>query len=192
MDQLLGGLPLQPPHQGTRPPPAAQRPRRESSFAAYIVRKYSGTARSFTSRPTSFVERGRCRTRGSKRLKSMVFLLSIGFTFQPPDMQKPFSFSEPSLAGLGVHPRRFSARTDSKRSWRRMSWALYQTGVQYQMYHAFALLLVGILYEPARRSAVNTAGMAFHGRDRAFFGIALPAGIRSRRWARSGSAGSVS
>lgn len=38
----------------------------------------------------------------------------------------------------------------------------YQTGVQYQMYHAFALLIVGILAERAFQSSLlNYAGMAF-------------------------------
>lgn len=37
----------------------------------------------------------------------------------------------------------------------------YQTGVQYQMYHAFALLFVGILSERLSSSLVNWAGMFF-------------------------------
>ncbi|MCU7550825.1 DUF423 domain-containing protein [Chitinophagaceae bacterium LB-8] len=38
----------------------------------------------------------------------------------------------------------------------------YQTGVQYQMYHAFALLLIGILAErTANASFLNYAGMSF-------------------------------
>ncbi len=38
----------------------------------------------------------------------------------------------------------------------------YQTGVQYQMYHAFALLAVGILAErSANASFYNYAGMSF-------------------------------
>ncbi|RYY39898.1 MAG: DUF423 domain-containing protein [Chitinophagaceae bacterium] len=39
--------------------------------------------------------------------------------------------------------------------------ATYQTGVQYQMYHAFALLLVGILYERMPSGAMNAAGWCF-------------------------------
>jgi len=39
--------------------------------------------------------------------------------------------------------------------------ATYQTGVQYQMYHAFALLLVGILYERLQNSLLNYAGTFF-------------------------------
>ena len=38
----------------------------------------------------------------------------------------------------------------------------YQTGVQYQMYHAFALLLIGILAErTANAGLLNYAGMSF-------------------------------
>ena len=39
--------------------------------------------------------------------------------------------------------------------------ATYQTGVQYQMYHAFALILVGMLYERFPNNSVNLAGMFF-------------------------------
>lgn len=39
--------------------------------------------------------------------------------------------------------------------------ATYQTGVQYQMYHAFALIVVGMLYERFPNNLVNLAGMFF-------------------------------
>lgn len=39
--------------------------------------------------------------------------------------------------------------------------ATYQTGVQYQIYHAFALILIGILYERFPNNFVNLAGMFF-------------------------------
>jgi uncharacterized membrane protein YgdD (TMEM256/DUF423 family) len=39
--------------------------------------------------------------------------------------------------------------------------ATYQTGVQYQIYHAFALIMVGILYERFSNNFVNYAGMFF-------------------------------
>lgn len=39
--------------------------------------------------------------------------------------------------------------------------ATYQTGVQYQMYHAFALIVVGMLYERFPNNFVNLAGMFF-------------------------------
>lgn len=39
--------------------------------------------------------------------------------------------------------------------------ATYQTGVQYQMYHAFALILVGILFERFPNNFVSLAGMFF-------------------------------
>ena len=37
----------------------------------------------------------------------------------------------------------------------------YQTGVQYQMYHAFALVIVGILYERMQGSLLSWAGFLF-------------------------------
>lgn len=37
----------------------------------------------------------------------------------------------------------------------------FQTGVQYQMYHALALLLVGLLYEKCSPKPVKTAGILF-------------------------------
>lgn len=39
----------------------------------------------------------------------------------------------------------------------------FQTGVQYQMYHAFALLIVGILYERMPYSLLSWAGGLFVG-----------------------------
>ena len=38
---------------------------------------------------------------------------------------------------------------------------VFQTGVQYQMYHAIALLLTGFLYEKCPPRLVKTAGMLF-------------------------------
>lgn len=37
----------------------------------------------------------------------------------------------------------------------------YQTGVQYQMYHAFALLVVGVLADRLNNSLLNWAGIFF-------------------------------
>jgi len=39
--------------------------------------------------------------------------------------------------------------------------AIYQTGVQYQMYHALALLAVGILAERFQNGIINYAGFLF-------------------------------
>lgn len=41
--------------------------------------------------------------------------------------------------------------------------ATYQTGVQYQMYHALALILVGILTERTANSFFNYSGLLFLG-----------------------------
>ncbi len=39
--------------------------------------------------------------------------------------------------------------------------ALWQTGVQYQMYHALALLAVGLLYQTQVSKALKLSGLAF-------------------------------
>jgi uncharacterized membrane protein YgdD (TMEM256/DUF423 family) len=39
--------------------------------------------------------------------------------------------------------------------------ATFQTGVQYQMYHAFALLIIGILYERLPHALLQWAGILF-------------------------------
>ena len=39
--------------------------------------------------------------------------------------------------------------------------ATYQTGVQYQMYHAMALIIVGLLSYRFQNSMVNFAGFSF-------------------------------
>ena len=39
--------------------------------------------------------------------------------------------------------------------------AIWQTGVQYQMYHALALLAVGLLYQQHPSKALKIAGLAF-------------------------------
>lgn len=41
--------------------------------------------------------------------------------------------------------------------------ASYQTGVQYQIYHALALLMIGILAERISNSFINYAGFLFIG-----------------------------
>lgn len=38
---------------------------------------------------------------------------------------------------------------------------VFQTGVQYQMYHALALLLTGLLYEKCSQKLAKTAGILF-------------------------------
>ena len=39
--------------------------------------------------------------------------------------------------------------------------AIWQTGVQYQMYHALALLFVGVLYQQQTAKTLKIAGLAF-------------------------------
>lgn len=65
-----------------------------------------------------------------------------------------------SLAGLGVILGAFGAH-GLKQLVGPETVNTYQTGVQYQMYHAFALLLVGILYERMPNNLLNWAGILF-------------------------------
>ncbi len=41
------------------------------------------------------------------------------------------------------------------------SLTIWQTGVQYQMYHALALLTIGLLYETQTSKALKISGLAF-------------------------------
>ncbi len=64
------------------------------------------------------------------------------------------------LAGLGVVLGAFGAH-GLKQLVGPETVNTYQTGVQYQMYHAFALLFVGVLYERMPSSLLNWAGILF-------------------------------
>ena len=75
-------------------------------------------------------------------------------------MQKLFLILGTLLAGLGVILGAFGAH-GLKQILPPDSVASYQTGVQYQMYHAFALLTVGILYSRMPGSLLNWAGIMF-------------------------------
>ncbi len=58
--------------------------------------------------------------------------------------------------------------------------ASYQTGVQYQMYHALALFIIGILYERFPNNSVNLAGLFFLGGILLFSGsIYLITGLKA-------------
>lgn len=64
------------------------------------------------------------------------------------------------LAGLGVILGAFGAH-GLKKLVGSETVNTYQTGVQYQMYHAFALLIVGVLYERLQSNLLNYAGAFF-------------------------------
>ena len=81
---------------------------------------------------------------------------------QTPDMHKIFLIIGTILAGLavalgafGAHGLKKLADTDTVN--------IYQTGVQYQMYHALALLAIGLIGERIALSLVNYAGFFFIG-----------------------------
>ncbi|ANE50063.1 DUF423 domain-containing protein [Flavisolibacter tropicus] len=75
-------------------------------------------------------------------------------------MQKLFLGIGTFLAGLGVILGAFGAH-GLKKLVGLETVSTYQTGVQYQMYHAFALLIVGMLYERLNNSLLNYAGALF-------------------------------
>ena len=64
------------------------------------------------------------------------------------------------LAGLGVVLGAFGAH-GLKQLVPPETVSAYQTGVQYQMYHAFALLIVGVLMDRYSSSLLNWAGVFF-------------------------------
>ena len=75
-------------------------------------------------------------------------------------MQKIFLILGTILAGLGVALGAFGAH-GLKKIVPPETVSSYQTGVQYQMYHAFALLIVGILSDRLSRSIINWSGAFF-------------------------------
>ena len=75
-------------------------------------------------------------------------------------MQKIFLILGSILAGLGVALGAFGAH-GLKKIVPPETVASYQTGVQYQMYHAFALLILGLLSERISRSLMNWSGAFF-------------------------------
>lgn len=75
-------------------------------------------------------------------------------------MQKAFLVLGTLLAGLAVILGAFGAH-GLKQLVTQETVASYQTGVQYQMYHALALILIGLLYERIPDSLLNYAGYLF-------------------------------
>ena len=75
-------------------------------------------------------------------------------------MNKTFLIIGTLLAGLAVVLGAFGAH-GLKKYVGPETVGTYQTGVQYQMYHAIALLIVGILYTRFGGSALNYAGIFF-------------------------------
>jgi uncharacterized membrane protein YgdD (TMEM256/DUF423 family) len=75
-------------------------------------------------------------------------------------MHKLFLGTGALLAGLGVVLGAFGAH-GLKKYVGPETVNTYQTGVQYQMYHAFALMIAGILYERLQSNLINYAGTFF-------------------------------
>jgi len=75
-------------------------------------------------------------------------------------MQKIFLIIGSLLAGLAVALGAFGAH-GLKKVVSAENVAIYQTGVQYQMYHALALIFVGILSERILNSSLSYAGVLF-------------------------------
>lgn len=77
-------------------------------------------------------------------------------------MQKLFLIIGTVLSGLAVALGAFGSH-GLKRLVDAETVAIYQTGVQYQMYHALALLVIGILAGRMENSFVHYAGFLFIG-----------------------------
>jgi uncharacterized membrane protein YgdD (TMEM256/DUF423 family) len=77
-------------------------------------------------------------------------------------MHKLFLVTGSMLAGLAVALGAFGAH-GLKKIVDADTVGIYQTGVQYQMYHALALVMVGILAERMTSSFVHYAGLFFLG-----------------------------
>lgn len=75
-------------------------------------------------------------------------------------MQKIYLIIGTVLAGLGVALGAFGAH-GLRKIVSPENVAIYQTGVQYQMYHALALVLVGILSERILSDFISYAGVFF-------------------------------
>ncbi|GAA4753645.1 DUF423 domain-containing protein [Flavisolibacter ginsenosidimutans] len=75
-------------------------------------------------------------------------------------MQKIYLVIGSLLAGLAVALGAFGAH-GLKKIVSSETVAVYQTGVQYQMYHALALILVGILSDRIYNGFVSYAGVLF-------------------------------
>ena len=75
-------------------------------------------------------------------------------------MQKIFLISGALLGGLAVILGAFGAHA-LKAKLSPESLQIFETGVRYQFYHAFALLLVALLSEKMNSSAMNLSGYFF-------------------------------
>ncbi|GAC1418910.1 MAG: DUF423 domain-containing protein [Flavisolibacter sp.] len=75
-----------------------------------------------------------------------------------PLMQKMFLIIGTLLAGLAVALGAFGAH-GLKKIVDNDTVAIYQTGVQYQMYHAIALLFLGLIVQRSASSFFNYAGL---------------------------------
>ena len=75
-------------------------------------------------------------------------------------MQKLFLIIGTILAGLAVALGAFGAH-GLKKIVDAETVSIYQTGVQYQMYHALALLLLGILADRMSNTLINYTGFLF-------------------------------
>jgi uncharacterized membrane protein YgdD (TMEM256/DUF423 family) len=79
---------------------------------------------------------------------------------QNPDMQKLFMILGTLLAGLSIALGAFGAHSLKKIA-DAETVNIYQTGVQYQMYHALALIVVGLIAERFSVNMINYAGYLF-------------------------------
>jgi uncharacterized membrane protein YgdD (TMEM256/DUF423 family) len=75
-------------------------------------------------------------------------------------MQKVFLSLGASLAGIGVILGAFGAHA-LKEKLAPEQLQVFETGVRYEMYHAFALIIVALLYDKANQQFLNYSGYLF-------------------------------
>lgn len=76
-------------------------------------------------------------------------------------MHKKFLVAGAALGGLAVALGAFGAHGLEKLTTDQKLLHGYQTGVQYQVYHALALILTGMLYEQWKTAYLKWAGILF-------------------------------
>ena len=85
---------------------------------------------------------------------------SVKYFTQNPNMHKLFMIIGTLLAGLSIALGAFGAH-GLKKIADAETVSIYQTGVQYQMYHALALIVVGLLAERFSGNYINYTGYFF-------------------------------
>ena len=96
-------------------------------------------------------------------------------------MEKIWLVAGSVFAGLGVAAGAFGAHALKSRLSENLL-AAFETGVRYQMYHAFALLVVGLLWTRYHGIALQVSGWAFIAGVVLFSGSLYGLALSEMRW----------